>query len=87
MFATRGQWYFYIKLTSFKITIYKNLNRFFIATQKGLIYFEKMERTYTFCNVGAKKIWNINDKLYVLFDDGKFAVIYPVNMFEGFTQV
>ncbi|MCL2596581.1 MAG: hypothetical protein FWD66_02750 [Paludibacter sp.] len=46
-----------------------------------------MERTYTFCNVGAKKIWNINDKLYVLFDDGKFAVIYPVNMFEGFTQV
>ena len=58
----------------------------FIATQKGVIYFEKMERAYTFCNVGAKKLWIINDKLYALFDDGKFAVIYPISQFENFTQ-
>ena len=59
-----------------------NFGSIFIATQKGLIYFEKMKRAYTFCNAGAKKLWYINDKLYVLFDDGKFAVIYPANKFR-----
>ena len=58
----------------------------FIATQKGVIYFENMERAYSFCNVGAKKLWNINNKLYILFDDGKFAVIYPINQFKNLTQ-
>ena len=59
----------------------------FIATQEGITFFEKMERAYTFCNVGTKKLWNIDDKLFALFDDGKFAVIYPISRFEKFTQI
>lgn len=58
----------------------------FIATQKGITYLENMKKAYTFSNVGAKKLWNINDKLYALFDDGTFAVIYPISQFENFTQ-
>ena len=59
----------------------------FIATSQEVIYIENMERAYRFCNVGVSKLWNINNKLYTLFDNGKFVVIYPINQFENFTQM
>ena len=63
-----------------------NFGSIFIATSQGLVYFENLERAYTFCNVGVTKLWNINNKLYALFDDGIFALIHQVENFKDFTK-
>ena len=47
---------------------------FFVATSNGIYYFEDVDHYYMFSEIGAKKLWFRNQKLYILFENGNLTV-------------
>jgi hypothetical protein len=57
------------------------------STSKAIIYSSKLERNYSFSNIGASKIWRFNDDLYLFLLNNCLIKITPVSSLKAYNDL